>query len=43
MLNSKACLFINNNTKVIICLYINDLAIIAPSEIIFNNFIKLIS
>jgi hypothetical protein len=43
MLNSKACLFINNNTKVIICLYINDLAIIAPSEIIFNDFIKLIS
>ena len=42
-LNSEACLFINNNTKVIICLYIDDLAILAPNNIIFNDFIKSIS
>jgi hypothetical protein len=40
VLNSEACLFINNNTRVIICLYVDDLAILAPSEVIFNNFIK---
>jgi Reverse transcriptase (RNA-dependent DNA polymerase) len=40
VLNSKACLFINNNTRVIICLYVDDLAILAPSEVIFNDFIK---
>jgi hypothetical protein len=43
VLNSEACLFINNTTRVIICLYIDDLAILAPSEAIFNNFIKDIS
>jgi hypothetical protein len=42
-LNSEACLFINNNTKVIICLYVDDLAILAPNKIIFNDFIKSIS
>jgi len=43
VLNSEACLFINNTTKVIICLYVDDLAILAPSETIFNNFISSIS
>ena len=37
------CLFINNNIKVIIYLYVDDLAILALNEIIFNDFIKLIS
>ena len=37
------CLFINNNIKVIIYLYINDLIILAPNNIIFNDFIKSIS
>jgi hypothetical protein len=43
VLNSEACLFINDITKIIICLYVDDLAILAPSEEIFNNFIKSIS
>ena len=43
VLNLEACLFINNTTRVIIYLYVNDLAILAPSEAIFNNFIKDIS
>ena len=43
VLNSEVCLFINNITKVIICLYVDDLAILAPSKAIFNNFIKDIS
>jgi len=43
VLNSEACLFINNTTKVIIYLYVDDLAILAPSKAIFNNFIKDIS
>jgi len=37
------CLFINNNIKVIIYLYVDDLAILALNEIIFSDFIKLIS
>ena len=43
VLNTESCLFINNNTKVIICLYVDDLAILAPNESIFNNFINSIS
>ena len=43
VLNSEACLFINNNTKVIICLYVDDLAVLAPNEDIFNDFINSIS
>ena len=43
VLNTKSCLFINNNTKVIICLYIDNLAILAPNKSIFNNFINSIS
>jgi hypothetical protein len=42
-LNSETCLFINNNIKVIICLYVNDLTILAFNKIIFNDFIKSIS
>ena len=43
VLNSETCLFINKDTKVIICLYVDDLAILAPSEAIFNDFINSIS
>jgi hypothetical protein len=42
-LNSEACLFINNNIKVIICLYVDDLVILTLNEVIFNDFIKSIS
>ena len=43
VLSTEACLFINNTTKVIICLYVDDLAILAPNKAIFNDFIKSIS
>ena len=42
-LNNEVHLFINNNIKVIICLYVNDLIILTLNEIIFNDFIKSIS
>ena len=42
-LNNEVYLFINNNIKVIIYLYINDLIILTLNKVIFNNFIKLIS
>jgi hypothetical protein len=43
VLNSEACLFINRKTKVIICLYVDDLAILAPSKAIFDDFVISIS
>ena len=40
VLSTKVYLFINNTTRVIIYLYINNLAILAPSEAVFNSFIR---
>ena len=40
VLNSDNCIFINKNIGVIICLYIDDLAIIAPNSSTINRFIS---
>ena len=38
-LESDNCIFINKKTNIIICIYVDDLAIIAPSLNIINTFI----
>ena len=40
VLNSDNCIFINKNIGVIICLYIDNLAIIAPNSSTINRFIS---
>jgi hypothetical protein len=42
-LKSETCIFINKKTNIIICLYVNDLAIIGPNKEIIQQFIKDIS
>src|SRR5271168_5110705 len=40
VLQSENCIYINKKLNIIICLYVDDLAIIAPSEIIIKTFIS---
>jgi hypothetical protein len=37
---SESSIFINKSINIIICIYINDLAIISPSKEAYNTFIK---
>ena len=39
-LKSKTCIFINKESNIIICLYVDDLAIIGPDKEVINNFIN---
>jgi hypothetical protein len=40
VLQSKSCIYINKELNIVICLYVNDLAIIAPNLNIINTFIS---
>jgi len=40
VLDSKPCIFINKCKNIIICLYVDDLAVLAPNIKVFNNFAK---
>jgi hypothetical protein len=40
VLNSESCIYINKKSNIIICIYVDDLAIIAPSLDTINTFIS---
>ena len=42
-LKSESCIFINKELNLIICVYVDDLAIIGPDKDIINNFINSLS
>ena len=39
-LNSEQCIFVNNKSNIILCVYIDDIAVIAPNTSDVNSFVK---
>jgi hypothetical protein len=40
ILDSELCIFVNKSKNIIICLYVDDLAVLAPNIKVFNEFAK---